>query len=118
MSKKPAASGLAKAGDVIKKIREEYNLTQSAMALRLGWEPSQLSRIECNRVPVTRRAIHEVARCLEIQPERLMLECLQAEYPSLRSNPIGEMLRNVISQLSEEDKEEDVPNEPRPTRII
>ncbi len=103
MKKKPALNGLDKAGGVIREIREEYNLSQIDLATRLGWDPSQLNRIESGRVPVTRRTIHEVARSLEIQPERLLLKCLQVEYPSLQTSKVGTLLNEVIGHLVEQD---------------
>ena len=59
------------AGPALRRLRKQENLTQAAMAARLGISPSYLNLIERNRRPLTARVIVQVVEQFDFDPRSL-----------------------------------------------
>lgn len=59
------------AGAALRRLRKQENLTQAAMASRLGISPSYLTLIERNRRPLTARVIVQVVEQFDFDPRTL-----------------------------------------------
>ena len=98
---KPETHGLGNCGDVIVKIRKSRDMSASHLVALLGdkWSAHRLSKIENNKVPISRGTIHQMAEAFKMPPERLYLMCLKEHYPALQHGEIGELLENVVESI-------------------
>lgn len=91
------------AGQVVRRLRDERNWTQTELAERLGgsWNANRISRVEKNKLSLTRPVISAIASVFEIRPERLYLDCLREQFTVLREGRLGELLEEVDNELAE-----------------
>jgi transcriptional regulator with XRE-family HTH domain len=97
---------LLSAGHVIKKLREEQNLTLMALADKLGWNKGRLSRYENNQVGLSTDAINEISKALNIPSPIVLILCLKQIYPALSDT--NSKTAKLLDQLSEAIKAEEV----------
>src|SRR5690348_13660090 len=57
------------AGDRLYRLRQQREMTQTALADELGISPSYLSQIESDQRPVSRDLLLRLARLFGVQPE-------------------------------------------------
>lgn len=63
-------------GDLIRKKRESSGLLLREVAARIDIDPSLLSRIECSKKRPQREMVIKLAKVLEIDEDRLIIEYL------------------------------------------
>lgn len=92
ISLNPKSSGsLAFAGGVIRKLREDSGLSQTALCeLMGGMDKSTLSRIESGTLPLSRQMVFRIAKAMGKRPEAILLQCLREE-PQFRDHPDGKV---------------------------
>lgn len=77
-----------------------------ALARRIGWDKSRLSRYENSQVGLSVDAIEQIAQALELPPLVVALRCLKHIYPAL-SDPTkkpGKILERVVAEVLAEHK--------------
>jgi len=72
------------AGGVIRALRKERGWSLAALAERVGWDKSRLSRYETNQVAMSLDTIGKIANGLELPALVVLIKCLKHVYPDLR----------------------------------
>ena len=90
-------------GRAIRELRARSGISQTQLAASLGWNKSQLSRYENDRVALSLEAIEKIALALGERPEIVVLHCLKHRYPQLSSqgSVVGELLDELVGQVAE-----------------
>lgn len=117
---KPAKNGLDQCGQVLRELREQHGLSQVDLARKMNglfgcWTNIRLCKIESDKLPVTRKTIHQFASALEMRPERLYLMCLMAQYPALAEGELGILLDKIVNSSQVDDGDDEVSGVPVPT---
>ena len=84
------------AGSVIKAHRQARNLTLEAVATRLDVNRSTIFRYEQDKTPLSDYAVTRFAEVFELEPEALMMECVQKIMPDLADTSFGQLLKRVV----------------------
>jgi transcriptional regulator with XRE-family HTH domain len=74
---------LASVGEALRILRKGQGLSLTALADRIGWDKSRLSRYENNQVAVSVDDIDKIATALKVSPLVVTVQCLKHLYPAL-----------------------------------
>lgn len=72
------------AGQAVRALRMDAELSLQELADRLGWDKGRLSKYETNRLGMSVGVIEEIARALRKPPLVVILHCLRHRYPDLQ----------------------------------
>jgi transcriptional regulator with XRE-family HTH domain len=89
------------AGAVIRKYREQHNISLRELALRLGWDRGRLSRYENNDLALSLDALSQIATALGERPEVVVFECLRALHRNLDNSPLGKIVGSIVAGLDD-----------------
>lgn len=85
---------LESAGEVVRALRREADISLREMAEKLGWDKSRLSRIENNESKLSSSAISEIAEILGKPTELVLVRCFEASFP--RSDWLKELRESAL----------------------
>jgi transcriptional regulator with XRE-family HTH domain len=88
------------AGQVLLRLRRDKKWSLAKVAEKLGVARSTVMRYEKDRVPLSDYAVARFAEAYEMDPERLMILCVEAVLPGMIETPFGKLLEKVIASGS------------------
>ena len=86
-------------GQVIRKLRKDAELTVRQFAEIAGCEKDsgRITKIEKNEVSVSLNMIVEIAAGLEVPYEKIVVQCLEARFPKMRTTEAGKIVAEFLS---------------------
>ena len=93
---------LSNVGAALSQLRKQAGFSISEMAKQLGWSKGRISKYENDELGVTTTVLEELAKGLGMEPEVVILFCLNHKYPKLGDSEIGKALEDLIINVKEE----------------
>lgn len=90
------------AGDAIRSLREQANLTLQELADRVGWDKGRLSKYENNYRALSLPVIEAIAAALKLPAPVVVFHCLKRRYPGLANtrSKVGRLVQELTDALS------------------
>jgi transcriptional regulator with XRE-family HTH domain len=88
------------AGCILSELRKQRGWTLDDVATRLNLTKSTVLQYEKDEVPLSDYAVARFAEVYEVDPEKLMYDCLAKVLPEMQDSPFGQLLHKIITKPS------------------